>query len=99
MTATAPMLSRLFTFMFLINSVPVFSQNSMFRGGADHKAAVSMKGNSVFGEEAWKYNANAPIRSSVAFSANAIFFGTSSGELVALDQKTGAVKWRYKSGH
>jgi eukaryotic-like serine/threonine-protein kinase len=99
MTATAPMLSRLFTFMFLINSVPVFSQTSMFRGGADHKAAVPMKGNSVFGEEAWKYNANAPIRSSVAFSANAIFFGTSSGELVALDQKTGAVKWRYKSGH
>jgi outer membrane protein assembly factor BamB len=90
---------RFLTFMSFIISVPVFSQTSMFRGSADHTAAVQMAGNGLFGEEAWKYNADAPIRSSVAYSNNSIFFGTSRGELISLDQKTGAVKWKYKSAY
>ena len=76
-----------------------FSQVSMFRGSADHKGFVQTTQNKIFGEEAWKFNADAPIRSSVAYSNDAIFFGTSRGEFFALDQKTGAVKWKYKTGH
>jgi eukaryotic-like serine/threonine-protein kinase len=87
----------LFTFSAtLLMSVPVFSQ-SMFRGGADHQAAVKTPNKTLFGEEAWKFNANAPIRSSVAYSNDAVFFGSSFGELFALDQKTGRVKWRFQT--
>lgn len=83
--------------MSLLTSVPVFSQTAMYRGSADHRAFVQAAGKSIFGEEAWKYNAHAPIRSSVASSNDAVFFGTSRGEFVSLDRKTGAVKWKYKS--
>src|SRR5687768_10053251 len=89
----------LFTFSAtLLMSVPVFSQ-SMFRGGADHQAAVKTPNKTLFSEEAWKFNANAPIRSSVAYSNDAVFFGSSYGELFALDQKTGRVKWRFQTGN
>ena len=76
-----------------------FAQTSMFRGSADHTAAVQTSGHPVFGEEAWKFNASAAVRSSVAWSNNAIYFGTSKGEFFALDPKTGAVKWKYTTGH
>lgn len=85
--------------ILLLSSVPVFSQSSMFRGGADHQASLQNAEKRIFGEEAWKFNSNAPIRSSVAYSNNSIFFGTSRGELYALDAKTGNVKWKYVTGH
>lgn len=83
--------------MLLVVYVPVFSQTNMFRGGADHRGAVQVAGNSLYGEEAWKYNADAPIRSSAAVSNDAVYVGSSRGELISLDKKTGMVKWKYKS--
>jgi eukaryotic-like serine/threonine-protein kinase len=86
--------------LFLLSiSSSSFAQITMFRGSADHTAAIQTSGHPVFGEEAWKFNASAAVRSSVAWSNDAIYFGTSKGEFFALDPKTGAVKWKYTTGH
>lgn len=71
----------------------------MFRGGADHVAAQKGMQQNIFADKAWTFNAEAPIRSSVAYSADAIYFGTSNGFVYALNKTTGAVKWKYNTGY
>jgi outer membrane protein assembly factor BamB len=83
----------------LLISSSLFSQATMFRGGADHIASLQSSNKKIYGDEAWRFNAAAPVRSSVAYSADAIFFGTSHGDFFALNPATGAVKWKYNTGH
>ena len=89
----------LFILSFSIVLPSTFCQVSMFRGSADHMASQSVSNNLVYGNEEWKFNAGAPIRSSVAYSGRAIYFGACNGRLFSLDKKTGKERWKYFTGH
>jgi PQQ-like domain len=57
----------------------------MFRGAPDHTSAYTSKP-ILFTDEAWRFNAKAPIRSTAAASASTVYFGSSDGKLYALDK-------------
>ena len=74
----------------------VFAQ-LMFRGGPEHQGIVP--GNSpIISDLNWKFNAEAPIRSSPITTSTAVFFGTSEGIFYSLDKKSGRVLWKYNTG-
>ena len=75
------------------------AQTNMFRGEPTHQNAFTSKSNMVFGETAWKFDAGAPVRSSVVYSNDAIFFGSADGLFYALNKHTGAIKWTYNAGN
>lgn len=70
----------------------------MFRNTPDHASTLQTNNNSVFGDEAWKFNADAPIRSTAVCNKDLVFFGASNGVLYALDRKNGKQIWQYKTG-
>jgi outer membrane protein assembly factor BamB len=90
-------------FIFLLSAqmtgCSVFAQVNMFRGTADHINSFTTKTNIVFGEESWKFNADAPIRSTVVCNKSTVYFGSSKNLLYALDKKSGAIKWQFNSGY
>lgn len=45
----------------------------------------------------WTYEAGEPIESSAAIADGTVFVGTQAAELLALDLKNGAVRWKYKA--
>ena len=71
----------------------------MFRGTPEHNAVLTSNHDYNFADEAWKFNADAPIRSTTVFNNNTIFFGSSKGIFYALDKSTGTIKWQYNTGY
>jgi len=70
----------------------------MFRGTPDHVENYTSNHHFIFTDEAWSFNAKAPIRSTAVASATSVFFGSSNGQLYALDKATGKTKWIFHSG-
>lgn len=83
--------------VLLCNSL--FSQTAMFCGNAEHNATINSKPDITFGETAWKFNADAPIRSTVVCNKNVVYFGCSNGFFYALNKQTGNVIWKYYCGY
>ena len=44
----------------------------------------------------WTYEAGESVESSAAIAGGTVFVGAASGQLAALDLKTGAVRWKYQ---
>ncbi len=74
------------------------AQSTMFRGAPDHNYAVNAKVATPFDELAWKFDAGAPVRSTVANFNSAIFFGSSKGIFYSLNKLTGKVNWAFNAG-
>jgi len=71
---------------------------SMFRNTADHNgnyAAVE----GVFNDLAWKFDAGAPVRSTVAVANGSLYFGSSRGIFYSLNKNSGKINWTFKPGH
>ncbi len=83
---------------FLAFSTTAYSQVNMFRGNPEHNQNIKLGGDAVFAETAWKFDAAAPIRSTVVYDNNTIYFGSSKGILYALNKHNGSVKWLYNTG-
>ena len=86
-------LLSLLSFSFYANA------QSMFRGKADHASFIKSNNANLFGEEDWRFDAKAAVRSTAVCSGNAIFFGASSGIFYSLDKQTGNILWQYNTGH
>ncbi len=84
----------------LLFALTAFSQTpaSMFRGTPDHTSAITSKNNFVFGDKAWQFDANAPLRSTAVYDNNTVFFGSSKGIFYAIDKNSGSIKWQFNSG-
>jgi outer membrane protein assembly factor BamB len=77
---------------------PGKTQALMFRGTPDHTSNYTDGKEIAFTDEAWSFNARAPIRSTAVSSGTTVFFGSSDGKFYALDKQTGKAKWVYNSG-
>ena len=75
------------------------AQPVMFRQTAEHTSYISSKQDYIFGEQAWKFETEAPIRSTAVCSNNTVYFGNSKGILFALDRSSGVIKWQYNAGY
>ncbi|MGZ3822518.1 MAG: outer membrane protein assembly factor BamB family protein, partial [Mucilaginibacter sp.] len=72
---------------------------TMFRGKADHNSNYSSGTNGFFNDQAWKFDADAPIRSTVAVAGDAVYFGSSKGIFYCLNKSTGKIKWIFNAGY
>ncbi len=75
------------------------AQTTAFRGAPDHNYVTDSKTSTPFNQVAWKFDASAPIRSTVASSGDAIFFGSSRGIFYSLNKFTGRVNWSMDAGY
>src|SRR5690242_4082012 len=75
------------------------TQTSMFRGTALHTSSITSNKKIIFGEKAWTFDADAPIRATTVCNNNSIFLGSSNGIFYALDKTTGEIKWQYNTGY
>lgn len=71
----------------------------MFRNTPEHASSITSKNDFLFGDEAWKFNADAPVRSTAVCNGYTVFFGCSKGIFYALDKNTGNIKWQYNTGY
>lgn len=90
-------MTRIFTIVLLLITGTAFSQN-MFRGNAKHESAVTTSTKLVYDTRDWAYTAGAPIRSTPLAAGNALYFGTTKGEFIAIDKKSGRELWKYITG-
>jgi outer membrane protein assembly factor BamB len=67
----------------------------IFGSGDNHIYALQSK----TGEQVWKFDTGAVVRSTPALDTNkqTLFCGTLGGELLALNVKSGKVKWKFKT--
>jgi outer membrane protein assembly factor BamB len=86
-------------FQSILFSASSQTQTNMFRGTALHISSITSNKQIIFGEKAWMFNADAPIRTTVVCNNNNIFFGSSKGIFYALDKNNGAIKWQYNTGY
>jgi eukaryotic-like serine/threonine-protein kinase len=94
--------SILFSCAFLVSGslfkIQACAQITMFRNVPDHNYSVKSKTALPFSEAVWKFNASGPVRSTVATSNNAVFFGGSAGIYYSLNKFTGKVNWSFNAG-
>src|SRR5947208_16117752 len=69
---------------------PQFRGNPQLTGVTADAAPASLK-------LLWTYEAGEGIESSPAIAAGAVYVGTQSGDLVAVDLETGKLRWKYKA--
>ena len=77
------------------NSAPADAW-TQFRG-TENLSGISSSSISDNPQLLWSYEASESIDSSAAIANGTVFFGTYSGELVALNLEDGAVKWTYQA--
>lgn len=87
-----------FVLIFLLAlPLPMFAQDAMFRGNAEHTGVYAAAGVPKFTAIKWQFHTKGQVISSPAISGDKLFFGSSDHCLYALDLATGAQKWRFKS--
>lgn len=83
---------------FVLSGNIASSQTAMFRETPGHTANYQTDRETIFTDEAWSFNAKAPVRSTAVASQSTVFFGASDGKFYALDKSTGKIKWIFSSG-
>ena len=59
-----------FVFLFGLVAQNAFAQTAMFRGTPDHNSSCQTNKQIIFTDEAWSFNANAPVRSTAVASSS-----------------------------
>lgn len=75
------------------------AQTNMFLGTPNHVPVRNTLPNDCFSETAWKFKADAAIRSTPVADARNIYFGTEKGEFFCIDQTSGKRVWMFASTH
>ncbi|HLG38468.1 MAG TPA: PQQ-binding-like beta-propeller repeat protein, partial [Chitinophagaceae bacterium] len=70
----------------------------MFRGNEKHDSYASTSHDLVFDTKAWRFNAEAPVRSTPLINNNSVYFGTARGDFFAIRKQTSQIKWKYTTG-
>lgn len=78
-----------------IYTTPVAAVGLVFFGADDGKLYAIRPG-STSAREMWNFNVMAPIRASVSYANDRLFFGTDIGEFLCLDI-SGEMRWRFET--
>src|SRR5437763_10551919 len=85
-------------FAFLISCKAQNSVN-MFLGNPYHVPVKNIVSNDCFNQAAWKFNADAAVRSTPVADGKNIYFGTEKGDFFCVDQSTGKLVWKFTSAY
>jgi eukaryotic-like serine/threonine-protein kinase len=96
---TAVSISCSSLFLILLFQKTVRAQTTMFLGSADHNYSMHSNNTMPFNSTAWKFDAEAPIRSTVTAYDKSIYFGSSKGVFYCLNKFTGKINWTFMTGH
>ena len=90
-------MKRLLLLALLTAPLPVFGQDVMFRGNAEHDGVYGAAGAPKFTGVKWQFHTKGQVFSSPAIAGDKLYFGSSDHCLYALDLATGTQKWKFKS--
>ena len=80
-----------------IGAVPGPGEWAMFRRDPAHTGGDAGAGTAPTGEVAWRFESDAPIRSSPAVVDGRVYVGTGDHRVVALDAETGEIVWEHEA--
>jgi outer membrane protein assembly factor BamB len=90
-------MKRLILVSLLAVCSPVFAQDAMFRGNAQHTGVYSSAGIPQFTKVKWEFHTNGQVFSSPVVSGDTVYVGSSDHQLYALDRAAGTLKWKFKT--
>jgi outer membrane protein assembly factor BamB len=88
---------RLFLICSLLMCSPVFAQDAMFRGNAEHSGVYSGAGVPQFSKIKWQFHTDGQVLSSPGVTADTVYVGSNDHFLYALDRATGTQEWKFKT--
>jgi outer membrane protein assembly factor BamB len=91
-------LKRFLVFASLFVCSPVFAQDAMFRGNAQHTGVYAGPAISQFSKIKWQFHTNGQVLSSPAIADGVLYAGSSDHFVYALDAAAGTVKWKFETG-
>ena len=80
---------------FLVSVPAVCQTASMFRGNLEHTGVCASAPLAQFGKIKWKFQTGGRVISSAAVADGMVYFGSTDGNLYALDLQSGAQKWKF----
>jgi outer membrane protein assembly factor BamB len=82
---------------WMLGGSPVFAQEAMFRGNAEHTGVYSGSAVTQPPEVKWKFHTGGQVFSSPVLSGGTLYVGSSDHFMYALDAANGAAKWKFKT--
>jgi eukaryotic-like serine/threonine-protein kinase len=76
---------------------PVFAQDAMFRGNAEHTGVYAGPVVAQAPKIKWQFHTDGGVMSSPVVSGGALFVGSNDHLFYALDAASGALKWKFKA--
>ena len=73
-------------------------KENMYRGDASHTAVYSEAGPTKLESLHWKFTAADKVYSSPTLDDGTIYLGSNDHSLYAINQESGQLKWRFKTG-
>jgi eukaryotic-like serine/threonine-protein kinase len=93
--------SSLLVLFFLVLSLPLFGEGAfaedawMFRGNPAHSGVYESTGVPAFGGVKWKVHTGGMVIGSPAVAQGKAYFGSTDGNLYAVDSESGAQSWKF----
>ena len=99
-TLTKIRISVLFVLMFaatMAHSIPIALAEPTFHGDAGRTGVYETNGPLQLKGTQWTFKTDGPIIGSPAIANATVYFGSTDGNLYAVDQGTGTQKWKFKT--
>ena len=74
------------------------ADSPMFRADAAHTGIYDAAGVPKFSKVKWQFHTDGRVYSSPAIVKGIVYFGSTDHYLYAVDQQTGTLKWKAKTG-
>ncbi len=81
----------------LLTIAAAASGQSMFRGDPAHSGIVNSHGPAAFKGVKWTFKTGGAVVSSPVLAGGVVYFGSDDGSLYAVDQASGAPKWKFST--
>lgn len=77
-----------------LTAAPAIAQDAMFRGGPTHLGTFQSAAPTL-ASVAWKFKTAGRVLSSPVVSGDAVYVGSTDGQLYAIDRATGTQRWKF----
>ena len=89
---------RCFLLAALLGLTALAQDAAMFRGNLAHTGVYAATGVPRFSRVKWKFHTDGQVISSPAVANGMVFFGSTDGNLYAVDLESGTQKWKLSTG-
>src|SRR5450755_1371924 len=86
-----------FSMLLALRSFAVGQDTTMFRGDLAHSAQYAQGLPKLNGVK-WTFHTHGEVISSPAVVAGVVYVGSTDGNLYAIDEESGALRWKFATG-